>query len=243
MDKVAEAHLPIEGMTCAACATRIEKNVRKLEGVRDVSVNLASERAEVTFDGAITVKDVVARIEKTGYGVPRRRIVLSIEGMTCAACADRIEKVVGRQAAVESVHVNLASEKAHIVLLPGTIDESDLIRVVEKAGYGARAVSRSSGEHEKERKRQAYQRDVRIFFGSALLTLPLVVQIIWMLFGGARFLPDVLSWALATPVQFYVGWRFYRGAYHALRGRGANMDVLVVLGTSAAYVYLSLIHI
>lgn len=232
-----EITLPVEGMTCAACAARIEKNVKKLPGVKEVNVNLASERARVVLEGDTTWKDVVGKIEKTGYTVPPREADFDITGMTCAACAARIEKVVGRKDGVQSVNVNLASERAHIAYVPGVIEESDLIKAVEKAGYGAKLASKTSAEEEKARKSQEYKREVHTFWFSVILTIPLVVQMFSMMTGGMQWLPNWFGWLLATPVQFYVGWRFYRGAYHALRGGGTNMDVLVALGTSVAYVY------
>ncbi|MBX6353908.1 MAG: cadmium-translocating P-type ATPase [Thermoflavifilum sp.] len=241
MSETREITLPIEGMTCAACATRIEKNVAKLPGVKEVNVNLASERARVILDANTPWTEVVSKIEQTGYTVPVRSVDLNITGMTCAACAARIEKVVSRLEAVRSVHVNLASEKAHVSYVPGVISESDIIRAVEKAGYGATLASETAEQEDKQRKWQAYRRDLAKFWFAVLLTLPLVIQMLVMLFGGPSFLPNWLSWLLATPVQFYVGWRFYKGAYHALRGGAANMDVLVALGTSVAYVYSAIL--
>jgi Cu+-exporting ATPase len=243
MSEVTEVTLPVEGMTCAACAARIEKNVAKLPGVKEVHVNLASERARVVLDGQSTWKDVVEKIEKSGYSVPTRELELNIEGMTCAACAARIEKVVGRLDAVKSVNVNLATEKAHIAFVPGVIHESDLIRAVEKAGYGARLASQTGSEEERLRKEREYRREVIKFWVSVALTAPLVIQMLYMLLGGMPFLPNWISWLLATPVQFYIGWRFYKGAYHSLRGGAANMDVLVALGTTVAYVYSAILTV
>lgn len=245
MGKVTEITLPIEGMTCAACAVRIEKNVGKLSGVKEINVNLASERARVVLDGETSWTDVVARIEKTGYQVPTSELDLNIEGMTCAACSARIEKVVGRMAGVEGISVNLASEKGHIKFVPGVLKETDIIAVIEKAGYGAKVADESQREDEKARKLHAYRVEVRKFWLGVVLTLPLVVQMFVMMAGGPRFITNWVSLILATPVQFYVGWRFYKGAYHSLRGGAANMDVLVSLGTTVAYVYsvvLTVLH-
>ncbi len=180
---------------------------------------------------------------KTGYSVPTRSVELSIEGMTCAACAARIEKVVGRLDAVKSVNVNLASEKAHITFVPGVVQESDLIRTIEKAGYGAKLASQTAVEEEKLRKQREYKRQVIKFWVSVTLTAPLVIQMFYMLFGGMALMPNWVSWLLATPVQFYIGWRFYKGAYHSLRGGTANMDVLVALGTSVAYAYSAILTV
>ncbi|WP_109430646.1 heavy metal translocating P-type ATPase [Sulfoacidibacillus thermotolerans] len=237
MAKIEELSIPIEGMTCASCAIRIEKNVAKLPGVKEINVNLASERARVILDSESTWQDVVQKIEKSGYSVPIREVDLNIKGMTCASCAARIEKVVGKVDSVKSIHVNLASEKAHISYIPGLIQEDDLIKAVEKAGYEATLASKQVVEEEKLRKKQEYKRELAKFWFSVILTMPLVIQMLYMLFGGQAYMPNWLSFILATPVQFYVGWRFYKGAYHSLRGGAANMDVLVALGTSVAYVY------
>ncbi|WP_304458195.1 heavy metal translocating P-type ATPase [Alicyclobacillus sendaiensis] len=242
MAETRELTLPIEGMTCAACAARIEKNLSKLPGVQEVNVNLASERARVVLTPDTPWTEIVEKIEKTGYSVPLREVDLRITGMTCAACAARIEKVVGRLDAVQEVNVNLASEKARVAYVPGVIDVDDIIRAVEKAGYGAALASEVEAEEE-ARKRQAYRRDLATFALAAILTLPLVVQMFVMLAGGRPFLPNWAAWLLATPVQFFVGWRFYKGAYHALRGGAANMDVLVALGTTVAYAFSAVLTV
>ncbi len=232
-----EITLPVEGMTCAACAVRIEKNVAKLEGVKEINVNLASERARVVLDAATTWQDVVARIEKTGYKVPLATMSIQIGGMTCAACSARIEKVVGRIPGVERVNVNLASEKGQIELIPGLVSEQDVFRAVEKAGYTAKLADDAKREDEAAKKKQHYRVELRKFIFAVVLILPLLAQMFVGLAGGRTFLPAWVSLILATPVQFYVGWRFYKGAYHSLRGGSTNMDVLVALGTSVAYVY------
>lgn len=232
-----ELSLPVEGMTCAACAARIEKTVLRLEGVQSCNVNLASEKAKVVVGHGADWRTVKERIEKTGYSVPTKTATFKIDGMTCAACAARIEKVVGRADGVETVRVNLASEKGQVVFISGLIDEQGIVERIEKAGYEATPMENVVETDEREKKRRMYQRELYTFGGAVLFTLPLVVQMFVMLFGDSAFLPNWFSWALATPVQFYVGWRFYKGAYHSLRGGAANMDVLVALGTSVAYVY------
>lgn len=232
-----EIILPVEGMSCAACAVRIEKNVAKMEGVQEINVNLASERARVVLDAKTNWQDVVAKIEKTGYHVPVEKLEIDIGGMTCAACSARIEKVVGRIPGVETIHVNLASEKGQIMFIPGLVKDADIFQAIEKAGYSAHVASGEDKESEREKKLRAYKIEWRKFWLSALLITPLLIQMVVELAGGRAFLPNWASLLLATPVQFYIGWRFYRGAYHSLRGGSANMDVLVALGTSVAYVY------
>ena len=244
MDTLAtEITLPVEGMTCASCAARIEKNVAKMPGVKEVNVNLASERARVVLDGTTSWHEVVEKIEKTGYKVPLQELDLNIEGMTCASCSARIEKVVGKVPGVDSIHVNLASEKGHVVFVPGVVKESDILAAIQKAGYGAKVADESKVEDERAKKLRLYRREVRKFWVSAFLILPLVSQMLYQLVGGHPFIPNWISWVLATPVQFYIGWRFYKGAYHSLRGGSANMDVLVALGTSVAYVYSAVLTV
>ncbi|WDL96634.1 heavy metal translocating P-type ATPase [Alicyclobacillus sp. ALC3] len=238
-----EITLPVEGMTCASCAARIEKNVSKMPGVKEVNVNLASERARVVLDGNTSWHDVVEKIEKTGYKVPLQELDLNIEGMTCAACSARIEKVVGKLPGIDSIHVNLASEKGHVAFIPGLVKESDIIAAVQKAGYGAKVADDSKVEDERAKKQRLYRIEVRKFWLSAVLISPLIAQMLFQLAGGQPFLPNWVSWILATPVQFYIGWRFYKGAYHSLRGGAANMDVLVALGTSVAYVYSAVLTV
>lgn len=231
--------LPIEGMTCVACAARIEKNLNKLPGVK-AAVNFASETAQIDFDPALVGADkLVASVVKTGYGVPARQIELAIEGMTCAACATRIETVLNHLPGVEAV-VNLATEHAHVNVMPGGSDTAALIEAVRSAGYTTQEVGDGEEAAEKKRRVENDLRDLQTLSIAAVLTLPLIAQMAAM-FGGwhALMLPAWVQCLLATPVQFWIGRRFYVGAWHALRGGGANMDVLVVLGTSAAY-FLSL---
>ncbi len=235
---VQSAQLNITGMTCAACAARIEKNLNKVPGVQQASVNFASERVTVLFDPDVANPEkLIETVRKTGYDVANVKVELAISGMTCAACSARIEKNLNKAPGVAKASVNLASDKALIEITPGLATPDDLIRIVEKTGYGAALAVDRTGE-EREDQRIAY-RNLRIaFWGGVILTLPLVAQMLSLFIPGWGFmLPVWLQLTLATPVQFAVGWRFYRGAYHALRGGAPNMDVLVSLGTSAAYFF------
>ncbi len=229
--------LPIAGMTCASCSTRLENNLNKLASV-NAAVNLATEKAQVAYDPAQTNPEaIVAQVAKTGFAVAPQSLDLRLTGMTCAACATRIETVLNRLPGVEA-RVNLATEKARVNYTPGLATLDALIAAVQKAGYGAEPITEAARAEEKVRKAAEYRREVIAFAVSAVLTLPLLAQMVTM-FSGAHdeWLPSWLQWLLATPVQFWAGWRFYTGAYHSLRGGGANMDVLVALGTSAAYFY------
>ena len=162
-----------------------------------------------------------------------RVVEFAIGGMTCAACSARLEKVLNRQAVVEA-NVNLAAERAR---LSGPADEAAVIAATAKAGFTASVVDQNTRGMEKARRRADYQREIRRFWIAAALTLPLVGQMFFMLGGGEHHaeLPRWLQLALATPVQFWIGGRFYDGAYKALRSGGANMDVLVALCTSMAW--------
>jgi P-type Cu+ transporter len=166
---------------------------------------------------------------------------LRIAGMTCAACAARIEKALNRLPGV-AANVNLATEYALVRVEPGAATAQRLIEAVERAGYGAEVVAGADPAADKARRAALYRQELRQFWIAAALTLPLVAQMVWMLVGHhGDMLPRWLQLALATPVQFWSGRRFYVGAWHALRGGGANMDVLVALGTSAAYLFSAVV--
>jgi Cu+-exporting ATPase len=233
--------LPVQGMTCAACAARIEKALNRLPGVQ-AAVNLAAEKASIRFDPSRSAPaDLVSAVQRAGYQVPAADIELAIEGMTCAACAQRIERALNQLPGVEAA-VNLATDRAHVRMQPGATTVSGLIDAVRKAGYDAHEIAETSREADRERRAEAYRRDRRLFWISAALTLPFLVQMLAM-FGGTHgeWIPRWLQLLLATPVQFWIGKRFYVGAWHALRGGGANMDVLVALGTTMAYAFSAVV--
>ena len=170
-----------------------------------------------------------------------RTIDLALEGMTCAACSARIERVLNRMPGVTAT-VNLAAEKARVRYAPGAVTADALLAAVRKAGYGARPIVDESREQNRLRQRAAYRRELKLLYVSTALTLPFFVQMIAMVSGMPHMLmPGWLQWLLATPVQFWVGKRFYIGAWHALRGGGANMDVLIALGTTIAYLYSAVV--
>lgn len=229
--------LPIEGMTCAACASRIEKNLNKLSSVQ-AAVNFANEKALVNYDeNQVNASALIQAIEKAGFHVTPRSVQLQIHNMTCAACADHIEKALNKLPGVTAA-VNVATEIARINFMPGNVTIQQLIDTIVHAGYGASEISENTHAEQKARRQAAYQTELRLFQISAILTLPLVLQMGAMFTGHEMdLLPRWLQWLLATPVQFWIGRRFYIGGWHALRGGGANMDVLVALGTSMAYFF------
>ncbi|MGG1660424.1 heavy metal translocating P-type ATPase [Brevibacillus sp. NRS-1366] len=242
--KTAEATVPISGMTCAACALRIEKGLKKLDGVETANVNLALEKSTVVYDPAKTnLDDIRTKIESLGYGVVADRVELNITGMTCAACSTRIEKGLNKMPGVLKANVNLALETATVEYDSSHVGISDLIRQVEKLGYQAQRKEEGNDEQKVDRRAAEIQRQTRKFWISLVLSLPLLWSMVsHFSFTSFIWLPDFLMnpWvqlALATPVQFIIGAQFYVGAYKALRNKSANMDVLVALGTSAAYFY------
>ncbi len=232
--------LPISGMSCAACASRIERVLNRMPGVR-ASVNLASERAQVEIaDDATTAAQVVAAIDRAGFAVPLQTLELAIGGMSCAACSTRLEKVLNRLPGVEAA-VNLASERATIRYRPGLVSAVGLIATIEAAGFNGRLADTQSRAEERARRIAEQRSEWSRFVIAAALTLPLSAQMLTMFAGGehahADLLPRWLQLVLATPVQFWIGWRFYEGAWKSLRGGAGNMDVLVALGTSMAYFF------
>lgn len=229
--------LPIVGMSCAACATRIEKVLQRLPGVT-ASVNLASEHALVEISSPETsAQQVVMAIEQAGFSVPSATLEVVIEGMSCAACSTRVEKLLNRLPGVAAT-VNLASERATVRYRPGVVSPALLLTTIERAGFRGRLTDERTRADEQARKAAKQRAELRRFWISAALTLPLAAQMIAMFEPGEQhhdLLPRWLQLLLATPVQFWIGWRFYDGAWKALRGGSANMDVLVALGTSMAY--------
>ncbi|MDW4509686.1 MULTISPECIES: heavy metal translocating P-type ATPase [Priestia] len=242
-DKQKESTLQITGMTCAACSNRIEKGLKKIEGVKEANVNLALERSTIIFDPSKTSPQAFEeKIEKLGYGVVNEKAEFAITGMTCAACSTRIEKGLNKLEGVTKASVNLALETASVEYSPSQIAPQDITQRVEKLGYGAKLKSEEREEEQSYREKELSKQRGKFWF-SFILSVPLL----WAMVSHFTFtsfipLPHMLMnpWvqlALATPVQFVVGKQFYVGAFKALRNKSANMDVLVALGTSAAYFY------
>ena len=230
--------MPIEGMSCAACATRVEKVVGAVPGVTQATVNFATENLQVRFDPtAVDAPRIAQAVEDAGFATPRADFELSVEGLTCASCVARLEGVLGKVRGVESASVNLVDERAQVTALAGTVSAAALIGAVRGAGFDAKVRTGSADELAEERRRvERRQRgELAVLLASSVLTLPMVAQMVWMAAGVQWMLPSYVQLALATPVQLLVGARFYRGAWGALRSGAANMDVLVALGTSAAY--------
>ena len=223
--------LPIAGMTCASCAGRVEKSLAKVPGVTSVSVNLATEQARVQAP-ADSLPALIEAVEQAGYSVPSHSVDLNIGGMTCASCAGRVEKALAKVPGVKHVSVNLASERAHVQLL-GQVDPALLINAVSQAGYSASLKQSEQATQDDQQKRLQRERWALVL--AIVLALPLVLPMVLMPFGIHWMLPAWAQFALATPVQFILGARFYVAAWKAVKAGAGNMDLLVALGTSAGY--------
>ncbi len=230
--------LPVEGMTCASCVGRVERALRGVPGVDGATVNLATEVADV-HGAALDAAAVAGAIENAGYRVARREVDLRIEGMTCASCVGRVERALARVPGVLGATVNLATERARVQAL-ASVDDVTLAAAVADAGYVARVDAPAGSETAVPVR--SMDRDARHLLIAILLSLPLAAPMLGLLVGEHWMLPGWLQFALATPVQFWLGARFYRAAWNALRARTGNMDLLVALGTSAAW-GLSVYHL
>jgi Cu+-exporting ATPase len=228
-------------MTCASCVRRVERALSKKEGVASASVKFAAEKATVEYDPTkSSPDDLIGTIEGAGYGTDVRETTFDVTGMTCASCVGRVERALKKVPGVLEATVNLANEKATVRYLAGEVGPRDLEKAVEGAGYGVaregEAEASDENAHEKE-----YREIRNNFLFAAALTALILVGSLPMMLGAMPPIP--MGWlnlgllALATPVQFWAGWRFYRGAWGALKHVQANMNTLVAVGTSAAYVY------
>ena len=221
--------LHITGMTCASCVSRVEKTLAALPGVAAATVNLATETATLHAALPVDLAKVINAIDKAGYGVIEQTIELAITGMTCASCVGRVEQALARVPGVLKATVNLATERAAVQTASGAVTELALIDAVKRAGYAASSVGAASDNAAR------FSNPALPVILAALLSFPLVVPMLAEPFGAHWMLPGWLQFLLATPVQFILGARFYRAGWKALLAKTGNMDLLVALGTSAAY--------
>ena len=236
--------LPILGMTCANCVATVERNLKKVDGVETANVNLSSERAAVTYDPEkADLGEFIKRVQGAGYQVAMGEASLGITNLSDASDARRLEKTLNKQEGVIEAHVNLASEKAQVKYIPTVISQNELRRAIRSAGFVLLEADQQLEDAEAKARKEEIAQQKRLLIIGLIFTVPLFVLSMARDFG---FLPMSLAhapwmaylfWALATPVQFYVGWQYYVNGYKSLRNGSANMDVLVALGTSAAYFY------
>ena len=246
--------LPITGMTCANCVATVERNLKKLDGVQSAVVNLSSERATVDFDAAkLGLTDVIARVNRAGYGVATGEADLIIKRLSDGNDAARLEKALAKLEGVLEAQVTFANEKARVKYIPTIITQAELRRAVSSAGFEALELGGEAEDAEALAREHEIKEQRRLLIIGLVFTVPLFLLSMSKDFGllpdffytgttmdGMRDAQPWFSWlmlVLALPVQFYVGWQYYVGAFKALRNRSANMDVLIVMGSSAAFFY------
>ncbi len=236
----------ISGMSCAACAGRIEKGLNRLEGVKNANVNFAVEKATVEFDDTVINGDKIDEaVKRLGYELvrekaePKNKVELKINGMSCAACSAKIERKLNKMDGVLKGVVNLTTEKASIEYDASKVKAADIIKAIEGLGYGAERIEEISLDKEKEQREKEIKRLRLELIASAVLSSPLIIAMLLTLVNlDIAFLHnEYFQLIVATPVQFIIGFRFYKNAFYALKSRSANMDVLISLGTSSAYLF------
>ena len=238
--------LPIRGMSCASCAINIEKGLSQVEGVVDANVNFATEKATVTFDPAhVTVGDLVKTVKDLGYEAGVERITVPIQGMTCASCVQKVQTALSNVPGVIKVGVNFATEKATVEYVTGKVSIKDLSKAVHDAGYEILEVEEGGDLVEQERAaREAELRRLRQkFIAGLVLVVPIFLLGNLHMVGLSHLIAlsmqtnFLIQLLLQTPVQFWVGWQFYRGAWAAAKHKTSDMNTLIAVGTSAAYLY------
>ena len=255
MSETRQLTLPITGMTCANCVATVERNLKKLDGVSGAVVNLSSERAMVDYDsGKLGLPEMIARVQKAGYGVATGEADLIIKRLADDNDARRLEKSLSKLEGVLEAHVSQASEKARVRYVPTVISQAEVRQAVARAGFEAVELGGEAEDAEALARQHEIDEQKRLLIIGLIFTVPLFVfamlrdlGLLPSMFYKMASMPGMAlepqgwtNWimlALATPVQFYVGWQYYVGAFKALRNGSANMDVLIAMGSSAAYFY------
>ena len=244
MSDTKQIALPITGMTCANCVATVERNIKKVNGVEKAFVNLSSERASVEFNPDFTnIGEVIQRIEKAGYGVATGEVEFLVQGLVDGSDAQRLEKNLLKVDGVRGAYVNLATERARVIYIPTLVSLAEIHKMITDAGFRVAVVGGDLEDAERNARLKEIAQQRHLLITGLVFTLPLfvfsMVRDLGLLPGHIAHAPwmNWLMFALATPVQFYVGWQYYVGAFKALRNRSANMDVLIAMGSSAAYLY------
>ncbi|MFV8829111.1 heavy metal translocating P-type ATPase [Alkalihalobacterium sp. APHAB7] len=240
----------IKGMTCASCVNRVEKVIAKVDGVEAVNVNLASNQAQVDVNDQVTAEQILTAIEKLGYEAkriddeePQRKLLFSIKGMTCASCVNRVEKMISKVNGVTKVNVNLAAHQAQVEGEKGVLEADAIIQAIEKIGYEAALLDERNEMDERDDNEEETKTLLKDFSIAAVLTtIVLIGSIPHMMHGWGTWVPDFLAnpiflLVLTTYIQLVPGWRFYKNSYKVLKNKSADMNVLVAMGTTAAWFY------
>lgn len=244
--KAKRIDLPITGMSCASCASKIEDGLLKLKGVDNATVNFAAEKATVFYNPSkASVEEFINAIKDRGYSVLASKITVPIKGMTCASCVEKVQKSLSSLNGVFSASVNIATEKATIEYIPAQVGIRDFKKALKSIGYDIIEVEKGEDivEKEKREREKEYKKLKLKLFVGVVLTLPLFLLVFWGKIGLSaiieipRQINFLIQLIIQTPVQFWVGWQFYTGAIAAARHRTTNMNTLIAVGTSAAYIY------
>ena len=243
-----KVELSITGMSCASCVARIEKGLSKMSGIVDARVNFATEKATITFDPSrVRMGDFVSTVKELGYEAGVEKVTLPIHGMSCASCVKKVENALSRLDGVVQASVNFATERANVQYIPGAVTMEDFRRAVKEAGYEILEVGAVKKEdivdREKEAREAEFQKLKKKFISGVILIVPIFLLAYWKMLG----LPSlyILGWEVnfylqllfQTPIQFWVGWQFYSGAWKTAKHKSTDMNTLIAVGTSAAYIY------
>ena len=243
MSETKQITIPVTGMTCANCVSSVERNIKKVDGVRIANVNLTTERAAVEYDPQTAgLAEMISRIERAGYGIAAGEASLIVKRMSDDNDARRLEKTLFAVEGVLEAQVSFASERATVRYVPTILSQAEIRKVISAAGFDAVVLGGQSEDAERIARQREVDTQRRLLIIGLLFTVPLFVISMGRDFGliGTWAHQPWVNWllfALATPVQFYVGWQYYLGGYKALRNGSANMDVLIAMGSSAAYFY------
>jgi Cu+-exporting ATPase len=234
--------LPIVGMRCAACASTIEKGLSGLEGVEDANVNFATNKATIFYHSRfLNPEDFIDSVKKSGYEVGTASVEIPIQGIQCASCVQSIEKTLLRTKGITKAAVNLATSKARVEYLPSEIDLAEIKRAIEDSGYKVLDIPEDNDIEDLEsqaRKKEYKDLRKKFIIGLILAAIIFIGSMPHLFPWIPRFLNNFyVLWILATPVQFWIGWQFYKGAWGAFKHRNADMNTLIAVGTSAAYFY------
>lgn len=242
MTQTKQVILPITGMTCANCVATVERNLKKEKGVVVANVNLSSERATVEYDPTQSaLGGLIERVNKAGYGVATGEANLLIKRMSDDNDARRIERAISKIDGVLDAKVNFTSETARVQYIPTVVSQAELRRVIKSNGFEVVETGGEAEDAEQIARQNEISQQRRLLITGLIFTIPLfilaMVRDLFMPAWGEQAWVNWVMFALATPVQFYVGWQYYVGAYKALRNGSANMDVLIAMGSSVAYLY------
>jgi Cu+-exporting ATPase len=243
-----KVELPITGMSCASCVAKIEKGLSKMSGIVDAKVNFATEKATIAFDPSrVHVGNFVATVKDLGYEAGLEKVTLPIQGMSCASCVKKVEGALNGLEGVVRTSVNFATERATVEYIPGAVSMEDFRRAVKEAGYEVLKVETTKKEdivdREKAAREAVYKKLKRKFITGFILAVPVFLLAYWKSLGLSylytfpRDANFILQLIFETPIQFWVGWQFYSGAWKTAKHKSADMNTLIAVGTSAAYLY------